>query len=966
MKRLISSLLVLTLVFSMTISVFAMGGAEASKIIIEQVYGGGGKGDTPISNSFVELYNPNETAVNLTGYTLVNGDESLPLTGTIPANGSYLIVGAAEDTSDDYLTYDLPDADQTCNWAINNKNYTIKLMNGEEEIDSVTAGGSAATKISKQKSLKRINHADTDADDDFQLILWEKAEGLVDEAFVTANAPQNSAGNMGSLHDASPEPSFTPVVTGNTRVNGYYDSTASLKLELAGRYNSGAMDPDGGSLEIVQYNAANGYAYAVSGVKGRLIAVDLTHSMDGDVVTSLTGTEYDLKTMVSVNGFVYGDMTSVAISPDGAKLAVAIQAENYAAQGIVALFDCNADGSLTLLSTVMVGVQPDMVTFADADTILTADEGEPRDGADAEDPKGSVTIVTIGDGNNLSANTVYFDSFDEKRNELTSSGVLIQKNTRPSTDFEPEYIAVSGNNAYVSLQEANAIAVLDIASKSFTGVYPLGFQDYSVTKNDLQKNNTIELKNYDNVYGIRMPDGISVASIGGKTYILTANEGDSRADWNGLDNEAESTASPTGNVTLDNKVVWFNATMWDGPDDSKAYVFGSRSFSIYEVTDDGLTLIYDSGSGFEEITAEKLSSYFNCSNDKISPDNRSGKKGPEPETVTIGTMNSRTYAFIALERIGGVMVYDITDPKNTCFINYINSREFDTAIQGDVSPEGLCFIPATDSKTGNAMLLTACEVSGTLAVYECTFDGANIPHTHTYGDEWKFNSAEHWKECSCGDKSTAEKHSGGEATCTQKAVCSICNTAYGEINASNHNLVNVKAVVATASKEGNIEFYYCDECGKYFADETQSNEIEKEDTVIAKLAPTIIDGNNAKIDISSNESVSFRSDAAFTDFIRVELDGNVLTKDRDYTLKEGSIIVTLTPAFLSALPTGEHTLNIVSASGTATAAFTTKDVNAAPPETGDTANILLWCLTAVISLAALCTMTCSYRKRKLL
>ncbi len=692
---------------------------EPAKLLIDQVYGGGGKGDTPISNSFVELYNPNDEAVALTGYTLVNGADALDLTGTIPAKGSYLIVGAAESTSDDYLTYDLPTADQTCSWTISNKNYTIKLMNGETEIDSVTANEDvAAVKVSKQKSLKRSNHADTDTNNDFQIIVWEKSEVTVDQGYVTANAPRNSQGEMGKVHGASTEPVYTPVEAADTRVNGYYDETGSLKLELAGRYNSGAMNADGGSLEIVQYNPVNGYAYAVSGVKGTLIAVDLNGKLDGNTVVALNGTEYNVKSLVK--GFAYGDMTSVAVSPDGSKLAVAIQAENYADNGVVALFACNPNGSLELLSTVSVGVQPDMVTFADNFTVLSADEGEPRNGANAADPKGSVSIVTIGADNALTANTVTFDSFDAQRSALTAAGVLIQKNTLPSTDFEPEYIAVSGNTAYVSLQEANAIAVLNIASGEFTGVYPLGFQDYSVTKVDLQKNGTVELDNYDNVYGIKMPDGIAVTTIGGKTYLLTANEGDSRADWDGLDNEVESKASPTGNVTLDAKVVWFNATMWDGLDTSKAYVFGGRSFSIYEVTATGLNLVYDSGSGFEEITAAQLTGYFNASNDKTSLDNRSGKKGPEPESVVTGVVNGKTYAFIALERIGGVMVYDITNPAKTEFVNYINSREFEAAIQGDVSPEGLCFVSAADSKTGNALLLTACEVSGTLAVYELT------------------------------------------------------------------------------------------------------------------------------------------------------------------------------------------------------------------------------------------------------
>ena len=509
--------------------------------------------------------------------------------------------------------------------------------------------------------------------------------------------------------------SYTPAPTNDTRVTGYYDATGSLKLTLAGRYDSQAMNEDGGSLEIVQYNAENGFAYAVSGLKGKLIAVNLNGKLDGDKVVSLSGKEYDVKGMVSS----YGDMTSVAVSPDGTRLAVAIQSANYDDKGSVALFACQDDGSLKPLSTVKVGVQPDMLTFADGSTILTADEGEPRQGVDGTDPKGSVTIVTIDpDTAKMTVKSVYFDAFDAQRDALTAAGVLIQKDTQPSTDFEPEYIAVSGRTAYVALQEANAIAVLDIDKAQFTGVYPLGFQDYSQTKIDLQKDDRIELKNYENVYGIKMPDGIAVTAIGGKTYLLTANEGDSRADWAGLNNESEGKTSPTGDVKLDKKVVWFNASLWDGLDQSKAYVFGGRSFSLYEVTEVGLTLVYDSGSDFEEITAKMIPNYFNCSNDKTSLDNRSGKKGPEPESVVIGTVDGKTYAFVALERIGGVMVYDITDPANAAFVNYINSRDFSDKIVNDVSPEGLCCVSAADSRTGSPLLLAACEVSGTMAAYE--------------------------------------------------------------------------------------------------------------------------------------------------------------------------------------------------------------------------------------------------------
>ena len=525
---------------------------------------------------------------------------------------------------------------------------------------------------------------------------------------------------------------YTPVVTSDERVKGFYNvyngENASLQMELAGRYNSGAMSEEGGSLEIVQFNARNGFAYAVSGLKGTLIAIDLNGGMDGEKVTALGGTEYDVKSMVRS----YGDMTSVAISPDGTHLAVAIQAVDYDEQGSVALFTCQANGSLTHLSTVEVGVQPDMVTFTpEGSKILTANEGEPRMGysaAGAVDPKGSVSII---DAETFNVETVGFDNFDGRRDALVKEGIVLKKNTVPSVDLEPEYIACTDDTAYVSCQEANAIAVLDLDNAQFTGIYSVGFEDYSRVAIDInKKDETYAPKTYDNLLGIRMPDGISLYEIGGETYLLTANEGDARAwpvETEADSNEIKDKESQVTGLKPGGKVTWFDVDQYDGLEAGTDYIFGGRSFTLFKVTRNGLEEAFDSGSDFERITNEKLPEYFNCSNDTIEIEDRSGKKGPEPESVAVGTVGSKTYAFIALERIGGVMVYDITAPENTEFVNYINSREFNNNIQGDVSPEGLCFIPAAQSKTGKPLLLAACEVSGTLAVYELTGEQDETP-----------------------------------------------------------------------------------------------------------------------------------------------------------------------------------------------------------------------------------------------
>ena len=457
------------------------------------------------------------------------------------------------------------------------------------------------------------------------------------------------------------EPSYTPVITGDQRVQGFYNDTAALKAELAGRCNSGAMSPDGGSLEIVQYNAKNGFAYAVSGVKGKLIAVDLNASLSGDKAAALNGTEYDIRSLVRTDNFTYGDMTSV--SPDGGTLAAAIQAEDYTAGGIVAVFTCGADGSLTLSSTVPVGVQPDMVTFTpDGRHILTADEGEPRLGysdPNAVDPKGSVTVIEAA---TLAAKTVDFTAFDsaDARQTLVAEGIVLKKDTLPSVDLEPEYIACDNDTAYITCQEANAIAVLDIARGEFTGVYSVGFEDYSKVPIDLGNNDkTYAPHTYDDLKGIRMPDAVSLYRVNGTTYLITANEGDSRAWPVGLEtdvNEAKGKKSPTGKIKTSNKVTWFDASQYDGLESGVDYLFGGRSFSVLRVTESGLEEVYDSGSDFEAITAKHFPDNFNCSNDNIVLEDRSGKKGPEPEGTAVGTVNGRTYAFIALERVGGVIL----------------------------------------------------------------------------------------------------------------------------------------------------------------------------------------------------------------------------------------------------------------------------------------------------------------------
>ena len=552
---------------------------------------------------------------------------------------------------------------------------------------------------------------------------------------------------------------------------GYENGTAALNLTQIARYSAGQYNVDGGVMEIVAYNQATEWAYAINGQSGKLAAIPLAGLTAGAHVEALTGTEIDVKALVEAEDstFQYGDMTSVAISPDSTTLAAALQAQGSNDAGRVALFTCEEDGTLTLEALVETGAQPDMVTFAGDGVVLTADEGEPREGygENIADPKGSVTVVDV---EAQESTVVDFSAFDSQRDQLAEDGIVLKKGSAPSVDLEPEYIAVSGGKAYVTLQENNAIAVLDIESQAFEGVYSAGFEDHSTTAIDLdKKDDAYDPQTYESLLGIRMPDGIAAFTVEGATYLVTANEGDAR-EWGDEDQGTfylsederdfgeEGVTSPTGAITAENsglegKVVFFKTEDFDGLDPEKDYVFGGRSFTVFQATENGLEEVFTSGDDFEALTAQYVPEYFNASNDNAVLDDRSGKKGPEAESVTVGTVDGKTYAFVALERTGGVMVYDVTDPEAITFVNYVNTRDFGTTVEGseeyedgeldkwvtggDVAPEGLLFLDAASSPNGEPMLLAACEVSGTVAVYQLGSEDLTVlPFTDVDSDDW--------------------------------------------------------------------------------------------------------------------------------------------------------------------------------------------------------------------------------------
>ena len=517
--------------------------------------------------------------------------------------------------------------------------------------------------------------------------------------------------------------SSTQCLAAEVKVEGLENGKA-INLEKIGGYDSGFSNKDGGVAEIISYDKMKNQAWVVNGATGKLDILSLDQ-VTGGISEKMSAKSLDIPAIIekAAPDFQYGDMTSVAVHGEKGIVAVALQDVDYNKHGYAAILTTDEE----LLTMMEAGCQPDNIVFTpDGRKILVANEGEPREGIGEGivDPAGSVTVITLdaADVQKSTAVTVDFEVFDSQRETLIADGIIMVKDNLPSVDFEPEYITATDQKAYIALQENNAIAVLDLDTKEYSGVYSLGYKDLSGEKDalDLVEDGVYEAKTYDAVSAY-MPDGIAVYETDGKTYILTANEGDAR-EWGDYCNEIKATVTATDGTEAE-KVRVINAEVTDGLPEGKTVLYGARSFSIYRVDNDGLTQVFDSGNDFEVKTAGYFPAYFNISNDDNAFDSRSPKKGPEPESVVIGKVEGRTYAFVALERIGGIMVYDITHPEKADFCNYINTRDFSEdpeaveKLTGDIAPEGLAFIPAEDSHSATPVLLAAYEVSGTVGAY---------------------------------------------------------------------------------------------------------------------------------------------------------------------------------------------------------------------------------------------------------
>ncbi len=500
----------------------------------------------------------------------------------------------------------------------------------------------------------------------------------------------------------------------------------AVGLDLIGVWADPDRTFDAGFAEIVAYDPATQIVFSTNGSQNRIDRIDISDPTTPTLLGSIDLSPFG------------GGINSVAFK-NGIGVA-AVEAAVVTAPGSLVFFDAFG----TPGQSVTVGALPDMVTFTpDGTKVLVANEGEADGGID---PKGSVSVIDVTGGvlsgdPALSPITVGFTKFDGQEDPLRAQGIRIFPGKLASDDFEPEYITVSpdGTTAFVALQEANTLAKINLVTLDEADVVllPLGLKDHSLPGNGLDasdRDDAINIANWP-VSGMFMPDSIASYEVDGVTYIITANEGDARDEDARIKNlTLDPTTFPNAaELQQDANLGRLQVSDIDGDTDGdgdfdQLFAYGARSISIY---DQNGNQVFDSGDDFEQITALLFPEDFNSDNEENdSFDNRSDNKGPEPEALTLAQLDGRTYAFVGLERIGGIMVYDVTDPLNVMFKEYVNDRDFglsEEELENNLSlhlgPEGLLFIPAADSPTGIPLLLAANEISGTVTIYAVPLPG---------------------------------------------------------------------------------------------------------------------------------------------------------------------------------------------------------------------------------------------------
>ncbi len=543
------------------------------------------------------------------------------------------------------------------------------------------------------------------------------------------------------------------------------DASTGVSLSLVARASLGAQ----GAAEIVQYHKATQTIYATNSATNSIAIIaagSITSAELSNPINFINLVVSSINLPATVGTVPLGNVTSIAIFGD--LLAVAVPAATKTDNGFVLFYNGLDNSAPAFLDSVEVGALPDSIAFTpNGGKLVVANEGEPN-GDYSIDPEGTLSVIDIlasGEPEET-AEMVTFTSFNGTQAALEGqgmhfpnpSGATINGNAITVTvaqDLEPEYVSTTNEKAYITLQENNGLAILDLEDLSVQ-IIGLGSKNWSELNFDGQENGAVSFAKYEGLNGVYMPDSISNYEWKGATFLVTANEGDAREYFFDVADEAACTAAMGQSYDVDDGCLAYSdevklkdltaqagsaleTLQMDGRLDDlrvtsvlgdadgngeyeSAYTYGARSFTIWD--QNGL-VVFDSGDDLERITASVHGAQFNNNNDENEGDSRSENKGPEPEAITVGKVGERTYAFIGAERMSGIFVYDVTNPFDAFFADYVINRDLtegSTAndVIGDLAPESIIFVEGEFSATGEALIVVGNEVSGTVSVYQVT------------------------------------------------------------------------------------------------------------------------------------------------------------------------------------------------------------------------------------------------------
>lgn len=491
-------------------------------------------------------------------------------------------------------------------------------------------------------------------------------------------------------------------------------NAAPIELIPIGRYDSGIRGES--AAEIVSYDPASARLFVTNAAMNRIDILDIADPADPTLAFSI---QLD----------IYGAGVN-SVSVKNGLVAVAVQADPKQDPGSIVFFDTEGN----FIARIRAGALPDMVAFSpDARFVLAANEGEPSDDY-TNDPRGSITIIRIPDDpttlSDAHATHAGFELFDTLG---VPEGVRIfGPGATPSMDLEPEYIAFDPDSrrAYVSCQENNAIAVVDLTLGLVIDIFGTGSLDHSDPANAFDasdRDGGIRIHTAP-VHGMRQPDTIACYRVNGRDYIVTANEGDPR-NYPAFNEQArvkDLTLDPAAfpdrdDLQQDERLGRLRVSAATGDTDNDGeydhlHAFGSRSITIFDRVGN---VISDTGSLFERTVARLDPDRFNTNANTGEIDTRSDDRGPEPEALTIGRVNNRTYAFVGLERTSSIIAVDITDPRAPDLAAYLTTNKAGGPHQGaagDIAPEGMVFIDASSSPIHAPLLVVTNEVSGTTLI----------------------------------------------------------------------------------------------------------------------------------------------------------------------------------------------------------------------------------------------------------